>query len=308
MNVTPDDVQNFVNAVKRLKLSKLQDEALQDIRKLGLASLGIGAAGASAVGMYNMMRSKQRKRRRWGPALLPLPYPVEESPQGQVKEGQVEKVQVEVSPPRSKGGFPWYYPAMFAAALGGFGLGYGGLTNLLREQRRRENEEELSKARREFRQAILAQYDEPLESLPGVSPKKAADRGQEKDEPDMVKVGKALDALWGRMQQLLGTSLEKEALDIGGLMDRIPGFLERLPGIYGAYAGLSALLTGAIVYDRIEKRSRRKLLENALRRQQRRLFEQQPDAIYAIPEPVMVPPVPAGTEGGHGRAPSGRTR
>lgn len=83
------------------------------------------------------------------------------------------------------------------------------------------------------------------------------------------------------MQKAETQPMSKQALDLSNLAGQAAGG-------YGMYAGLSGLLTGALVYDKMSKRSRRAVLDSALKKRQRRRFMQQPTEIYAQPEPVAV--------------------
>lgn len=267
------DVQAFQNSVQQAASQELRADALRDIRNLGLTTLGIGAGGAGLVGLINMMRRNTEPKKRSGPALLPLPYPVEPAlaPEN-IKQGGVLP-DLGGADAATKGGIPWYYPAMFGVGMGGLGLGWKGMDYILDKRRKEERQQELDLARNEFQDALLAQYDKPLGN------KKAADS-------TMLKVGEALDALWNKMANAIQETITKEAVDWNNLGGQVLGG-------YGAYAGLTGLLAGTLVYDKMKKRSRRAILEKALQRRQRREFNQRPTEIFAVPEPVERLPQPS---------------
>jgi hypothetical protein len=181
----------------------------------------------------------------------------------------------------SKSGIPWYGPAMLLGGLGGLGLGWKGMDSVLDARRKKQMEGELVTARQQFHDALLGQYDKPVELHPELMKKSA-------DEATMEKVGRELDALYdkfvGAVTAEEARPTEKAALDLSNMAGQAAGG-------YGMYAALSGLLTGSLVYDKMAKRSRRSVLESALKKRQRRRFMQQPTEIYAQPEPV---PVPAG--------------
>lgn len=181
----------------------------------------------------------------------------------------------------SKSGIPWYGPAMLLGGLGGLGVGWKGMDAVLDARRKKQMEGELVTARQQFHDALLGQYDKPVELHPELMKKSA-------DEQTMEKVGRELDALYdkfvGAVRAEEKNPTEKTALDLSNMAGQAAGG-------YGMYAALSGLLTGSLVYDKMAKRSRRSVLESALKKRQRRRFMQQPTEIYAQPEPV---PVPAG--------------
>jgi hypothetical protein len=155
---------------------------------------------------------------------------------------------------------------------------------IIDKERKRSMDDELESARSEFHDALLGQYDKPVSLHPELIKKKASD-------DTMVKVGEALDGLYDQFIAAMRNEEErpttKQALDLSNLAGQAAGG-------YGMYAGLTGLLTGALVYDKMSKRSRRSVLESALKKRQRRRFMQQPTEIYAQPEPVEIPTMAAG--------------
>lgn len=266
--------EEFAANVQNAASDQLRGQALGDVRNIGLAGLGVGALGAGAVGLLNLIKRNRTRKTKSGPALLPLPYPVEPSdaPSKMKLAGFMGGDSAS-----TVGGIPWYTPAMFAAGLGGVGLGWKGVDALMNQRRKKESGGELDAARQEFHDALLAQYDEPLKTHPSLIVKK----GEEKTT--MEKVGEALDDLWEKTQNLVANTLNKEAVDWGNLGGQALGG-------YGAYAGLSGLLAGALVYDKVQKRSRRAVIEKALQKRQRREFMSRPTEIYATPEPMLHTP------------------
>jgi hypothetical protein len=270
------EADGFAGAVQDMAAAQLKSDALADVRNLGLAGLGAGAAGAGLAGLINLLRRTGPKKPRSGPAMLPLPYPVEPAAMPtRLKAGGFLAGDAAAS----KSGIPWYGPAMLAAGLGGIGLGWKGVDALLARRRKRETDSELDSARREFHDALLAQYDAPIKVHPDLAAAAPT---------SLAKAAAALDLAFDRFAAALAAPpAEKRAFDwadAGGAA----------LGGYGMYAGLSGLLTGTFVYDKAKKRSQRAVLEKALQRRQRRQFMQQPTEIYAVPEPVRsAPPRPA---------------
>lgn len=243
-----EDVGGFADAVGQMQAAQLKADALKDVKNLGLLGLGVGAAGAGAVGLYNVLR-RDKERKLHGPAVLPLTMPAKQawSLGDFLSGGQAS----------TKGGIPWYDPAMFGVGALGLGAGYMGTSALLKRRRKAEGEAELEKARQEFNDALAGP--------PG--PKVASERSA------MEKAGRDLDRLF----DLLAGPLQKEALDL-------PNLGGQALGGYGVYAGLSGLLTGAVLYNQAKKRSRAAVLDAALKRRARRQFMQSPTHIEALPD------------------------
>lgn len=250
--------------------AQLQSSALHDIGNLGLAGLGAGAGVAGVAGLLNLLKQNRAKKTRSGPALLPLPYPVDPIKQANAWEGL--KSFMGGQDASTKAGIPWYGPGMLGAGLAGAGLGYKGVSGVMAHQRRKETEQELAQVRQDFHDALLAQYDRPI-GAPAQA-KAASSR-------PLVEAGAELDRVFDQL------TVVKQAFDYANAGGAALGG-------YGMYAGLSGLLTGSLVYDKMRKRQQRAVIEKALQRRQRRNFSQQPTEIYAVPEPVSsLPPKPS---------------
>lgn len=218
-----------------------------------LALLTLGVGAAGRGGLGLLSLFKPSKPKpRTGPVALPLPYPAEKA----------------AAMPA------WYMPGMAAAGLGGLGIGWAAVDKLMSRQRDSENDERLEAARQQFHDALLSQYQSPT-SMTMRMPKAAADA-------TMQEVGQTLDRIW---EKFAAVALEKTAIDWDAVTNNTLGG-------YGTYAGLSALLGGAWMYDRASKRSRRAVLEKALRGRQQAEFAKSPPPIYATPEPVTALPKP----------------
>lgn len=262
----------FASAVSQMANRQLRSDALHDVRNLALLSAGVGATGRGLVGLYNLIANRRRKHNtRSGPAELPLPYPVE--PEAGPKLASFMGLGGEHA--TTKGGIPWYGPAMMFGGLASLGAGWKGMDAVLDARRKSEREQELSQARREFHDALLSQYDRPLEGAPGARRKAAGDASE------AARAGAAIDRLYDAFVKAATLA------DAGGMA----------AGGYGMYAGLSGLLAGALVYNKTRKRSQQAVIQKALQRRERRRFMEQPPEIYARPEPVIHPsPLPLAEE------------
>lgn len=249
--------EQLVNTLQEMHATALRREALKDVGNLALAMTGVGVGARGAVGLYNLFKRNLNKPRkpRSGPAQLALPYPVEvgEEPIAVAKNaGFFETVT-------SKTNIPWYTPAMTMGSLAGLGLGWKGVDLILKRRAAAERQKQIDAVREQFHEALMFQHDDPT-----LDKKK-------KVATDTSEVGMALHRLC--------ETFEKAA----NLADTLGGAV----GLYGTYAGLTSLLTGAIVYDKMRKRQRRALLEKALQLRERKKFERSPTEIMAMPEPVQ---------------------
>lgn len=271
----------FGGAVDDAGSTLLQTQGLRDVRNLGLAGLGVGAAGRGLVGLIQLLKSNKPKKMRSGPAELSLPYPAE----AEEKAGFDIAGFLGGNSATTKAGIPWYGPAMLGGAALGLGAGWKGMDAVLDARRKREMDGQLDSARQEFHDALMSQYDEPQKvdhrNVSGT--KKAADA-------TMAAVGAGLDALFTKVAAVLDDpGVEKAALELPSMANAAGVGA----GAYGMYAGLSGLMAGALMYNKTNKRSRRAILESALKKRQRRQFMQRPTEITAVPEPVAPPALAA---------------
>lgn len=291
--------QAFVDAANQAANANIRGEAGRDVGRLGLAMLGLGAAGRGAVGLAGLL--KRNLSTRSGPAVITLPYPVEDDDEPAARKlkaaaadnpgGRVyEKVAFDVT---RKTAIPWYRPAMMLAGLGGLYGGWKGVDAALDAQRAASRKREVEEARQEFHDALLAQYDKPIKSSPLQLPKKAAQDTAESvagrlgrvfDRLEKVAQAVKDDVLAGRPSRLAGGTVKAAGRlsDIGG----------EATGLYGTYAALSGLATGALVYEQARKRQRRAILDKALKRRERHRYYTAPPEIVALPEPVRAMPKP----------------
>lgn len=261
-------------ATQQAVASNLKQDAMSDIGRLALATAGVGAAGRGAVGLYNMFKRSMRPKKKPSNQLS-LPYPVAPEKAGSYL-GDLAKGDVATT----KSGIPWYGPAMMMAGLGGLGAGWKGVDHVLNKRRARERDNDLSAARQEFHDALMGQYTQPLTGT--TPPSKTAS-----DAKPMEKVGAALDVLFDHFTTVI-TKLDERLEKTGNLNDLAGAGL----GMYGMYAGLAGLGTGALVYDKARKRQRRAVLEKAIQRRDRRKFNVAPPEITATPEPFHAEPAP----------------
>lgn len=163
-------------------------------------------------------------------------------------------------------GIPWYLTGNMAAGTGGAVGGWKLMDLLLDRRRSSAQEDELEKAREEFREALLSRR---------VGTKRASDGNT---------LGEDLDLLFDTLSEKCA-STEKAAADEGEGSD-LMNLLGQGAGVYGLYAAGSGLLGGVLMYNAAKKRQRRALLEQAKKERERMAFERRPPRIEAFPFPV----------------------
>jgi hypothetical protein len=147
---------------------------------------------------------------------------------------------------------PWFYPAAMGVGIGGLWGGHHLVRHLLRKKHKADLDAEVEKAKREYEEAMLGQYDPQKVHKLAAAPRNRLDDAH--------------------------AALEKAA--------DFNDFLGQGAGAYGALAALLAGLGGTAAYKWTKKRSKAKLLEEALK--QRALARQ-----AATPPDVFLHPVPA---------------
>jgi len=292
-------------AISEAKNTALRESAMGDVGKILGIGLGVGAGARGAVGLHHMLRQNMAGARSTaGSAMLPLPIPAEEEDEDVPKRKAAMDKEATPVPwllggdATTKGGIPWYGLSMLAGGLGGLGLGWKGVDAVMESRRKTEREQALDSARQEFHDALLSQYDKPKAVA------KSAGDHTFKGE-DCPKCGASMEGdpysgacnscghKWGEkkaldeaLDRLYDAFVEKQAALSDYLGQGSSNVLGQAMGGYGMYAGLSSLLTGAVVYDKMRKRSRSAVLQKALQRRDRRKFNQSPTEIFATPEPI----------------------
>lgn len=277
---------SFPEAVQSMSNHQLRADAMQDVGNVALTALGVGAGARGLLGLIRAMRPSPPTS-TLAPAMLPLPYPVDK-PKAKFTRVDDEDEKVAAwelptmagsdSQATSKGGLSLYGPAVALAGLGSAALGWKGIDLLLDKRREQARQEEMAKAKQQFEQALLSQYDQPLG--------KAAE--------EIPPLARDLDAMFDKFAELVPRGPEAEELlksggdgVFGTLGDWVgPNNVGKALGGYGIYAGLSGLLAANYMFDKARKRSTRAIVENALAERENRRFQQAPTEIYAVPQPV----------------------
>lgn len=249
-----ETAKKFLDGVRRLSAEKSAEvpaaadqarrDALREAGKIGLLGLGVGGAAAGLEGLVKLFKSPRKPRRTLGPERLEIPF----RPAYKEAETLGEWAGNFLSGgfATDKSNVPWNRGLDLAAgAAGGIG-GYHLVRGLMADRREEEGEAELASARRKFEEALAA-----VQRRPGS--KSASD-------------GSAIDGLYERSKEASATDLAGSAANY-----------------YGMYAVPAALTAGYLAYQGANKKSRRAVLEKALRRRQRDRYAQSPPEIFAVP-------------------------
>jgi hypothetical protein len=154
------------------------------------------------------------------------------------------------------GSKPWFWPAALTAGAGGIVGGYKGMDYLLGGIKKKEREQELERAKEEYRKALIEQYS-----------------------PESIKQGAVQDELGRDLTELY--QLHKEA---GGVTDA-------LGTATGGYLALAAALaggTGLATYNWAKARSPEDRLAKAIKQRERLRWATRPPEIYAVTRPAPV--------------------
>lgn len=142
---------------------------------------------------------------------------------------------------------PYYIPGMLLGApLAAYG-GWKAVDSVLDRQRRLKTEEELEEAKKKYEEAVLSSYK----------------RGEDKVSNDEL-----LDSVF---------SVYKSA--------SVQDWMDTAKGLGLTYALATAPLGYLVVNNAMKKKSKRKILEKAMRERARIQAQKQPAELYAIPEP-----------------------
>ena len=246
-----DDLSSMQQAASQ----GLRDDALGDVGRVALFSLGLGAAGRGAMGLYNVLKRNMSPpvKTRSRVAVLPLPVKAEKTASlGGFLLG---------SNATTKEGIPWYHPAMFLGGLASAYGGWKGIDAILNARRKKDIDEDVEQARREFSQALLGEHSRPVNF-------KAAGDNHLSDD---------LDRLFEEFEKAAGVMSSLSPSD---------DTLGKLLGAYSYYALPAALIGGYAAYSSGKGRQRAKILESALKARAMRRHQQQPEEVFAMPVPV----------------------
>lgn len=238
-------------------------------RRVLLGSLGVGLGAGGLYALYKALNRPKLPKR--DDEEVALQYPVERTKAAE--SSWLESLLGKQQNP-SVWDNPLFIPGL---TLGGLGAVYGGLrgsTYLADKLADKARKDELAKAKREFHDALISGYSEPLKHDPL--------HGSEKLSSDntMTKLSETLDSLYD-------ACFEKKALDwtAGGL---IPTTIAAALPTYLTLGSLAGLGAGSMAYDATKKHSKAEALKKALRERARLKYEQSPPELYISPEAIDV--------------------
>jgi len=255
-----DPVRSLSLAVQDAAVRRNQQAALKELGRFMATGLGVGMAGRGLLGMTNLLRKNLFRPEVTAPlpAVVQIPYRTDEEEEklgvDGANGGWLDKpLAFAAGEYSTEGGasMPWVLPAMVgggaASAFGGWKL----MDYILDRQRRKALDDEVARAKKEFNDALLSQYDNPKQAS---------------------ILSKELDGLYDDM-----TKAAASVPDWAGLMT----------GMYGTAGGVAGLLAGVGTYNLLKKFQRREMLRKAQQRRMLRMYQQRPTELFA--QPVAVP-------------------
>lgn len=254
----------FVAALEQAQSQQLKQDALKHIGHAGMGAVGAGVAGRGLLGLYNLLKTRLSPPDVQHPSYttIDIPFPEEQ------EESEEEKTANEQGTlgkffqgdyASTFGGIPWYYPALTGAVGGGAYMGWKALDKILDKRRKHQLEQEVERAKHDFRSALMSQYEKESSNT----------------------LGPELDGLYDHIEKQAISLNPVDWASAAGI--DAPDLLGRGVGAYGAGAGLTALTTGMVIYNMMKKRQRKAVLEKAKKERLRRLYESRPPEIYARP-------------------------
>ena len=275
-----DDIATQLQGIQEQRAQLLWQLLKEGLPKSLMAGAAIGAGAGGLKGLYNLARRNVSPPPRTvyspvSPLVSDIPYPedADEHKKAAAKRAAAEPYGSWLDLPadiaqsgidytkRLFGGHyadslmshPLGLPTLLGGGMvGGIG-GYQLMNYLMKRQNKKSREDELSQAREEYEQALLAQQ----------SDKKAGEK------TSAARLGEELDCLYDNWEK---QSLSKE--------------LGTALGAYLLLGGLGAGVTGQAVYNYMAKRQPAHVLAKAQRQHAREMAAQRPVPILARPVPV----------------------
>ncbi len=229
----------------------VHQKALSNIAKTLLIAGAGGAAFRGFGGLQNL--GKDVAPRKQTAVTMPVPYE---------DDSEDEDEQEKLANPTEPYGLPYYWPSKI---VGGGLAAYGGfkaIDALLDKARKRKTDDKLKRRKAEYENSLLQSYKQSSDAETGTS-----------------LASSGLDKLGEAFQQF-----EKHAEE--DFFSKYLGMPNAKGGIIGA--GLSVGIPGALLgymgmNNYMRSRSKRALLQKAIKERARRRAQSRPEEIYAIP-------------------------
>lgn len=253
------------DAVRLINAKFLQEKLKKHIVTTGLIGAGVGLTSRGLGGLLDLI-SRTGKKTFKNPNLVPveIPVPASRLPKSwpTSEEEENEKISAETSRSFIQGDFakditsiPYALPALTAATVGSSVGGWKLMDWILDRRRKAELNEKLEQAKREYEEALLAEYS---------TGKKAS-----------------TNTLGDLLEQLYTVTKQAGVSDIVNY--EIPALAGTTVGAYGTLAGITSIATALKVYSEMKKRQRAKLLEQASARRQQQRSVSLPPSLYVQP-------------------------
>ena len=239
---------------------KLQQDARSTVLKAILIAGGLGAATRAYAGSDQILNGPNKKVQKPNRVVdMPVYYPGPEK----TAFRDIFNGDPHTSTATIPMGLDYFAPGMLLGApLAAYG-GWKGVDALMNRKRKKKMEEELSKAKDDYENALLGSY-------------KSA----------------ALESLDSSFDGYTKMAFDGDQSILTSILDTIS------PNLYGGAKGLGAAYTLAmaplgyhIVNKVMKKNSKRMLLQKAVQERARRQAKQQPAVIYATPSSLDEPEI-----------------
>lgn len=257
----------FTDAVQMQHGATLRGDALKQLGRLLLTGAGVGMAGRGLYGLAQLTkRNLSPPTGLSNPTVsVDVPYPAAMLPPEEEEEkvaGFANFMQGDYA--KNPAGIPWMIPA---TVLGGGASIYGGwklMDSILDARRKAELKGDVDDARNDFQQALLSEYDRPVQT------------------PSLDKIAS---------DDSLGADLDRLFLAVkkAGLLEDTLHGSGIATGLYGTAAGVAGLAAALGAYNATKKRREQELLAKAHKMRLRNRWAQQPPPLQI--NPVAMPTV-----------------
>ena len=233
----------------------MQSSARNDILKAVLLAGGAGAAMRGFSGLSRMFSGDQ----------TPVPSRTVEMPVMYPRdEEEEEEKTANNADADSKFGLNYYIPGMLLGApLAAYG-GWKGVDAILDKQRRKKTDADLDEAKQEYQQSLLGAYKTGSDVADSLAP---------------------LDAVFDEHYDKQASDPEQPGFFANLMRNYAPNLPGAATGLMAAYAIPAGIGGYAAVDSIMKKRSKRALLEKAMKERARRQAAKQPAELYAVPTP-----------------------
>lgn len=273
-------------------------EALKSIAALSLLGLGTGMGVRGLFGLGEWLGQHRVKKPQPRPAVLEVAVPQitreDEEKKASNTTSYVPPSGININVPRAANTWDWLTgrtydswlakPWFLTAALGlpalGLYSGYRGMDSLMDTLRKKDKDDELNKAKEEYRKALMEQYSTESNAKFSSDSSISADLSKLYNR---YKESGYIDKVESAATQVV----EKKAF----FEDPIGNLRGAVSSGVGAYIPLALLLGGGsalATYNWVKSRQPEKRLAEVIKQRERLRWATKPPEIYAVQKPIPV--------------------